>query len=117
MEVILFFSSYYYFSGALSIINYPHNLTVNETGDASFFCNATSFPPPHALATHITWSKLGDNDRVISSVQQLVIKDVTRFDSGTYICKAGNGLGLPATARASLDVLRAYLLTYCQYFY
>ncbi|XP_068733580.1 uncharacterized protein [Montipora capricornis] len=91
--------------GALSIINYPHNLTVNETGVASFFCNATSFPPPHALATHITWSKLGDNDRVISSVQQLVIKDVTRFDSGTYICKAENGLGLPATARAFLDVL------------
>lgn len=32
-----------------------------------------------------------------------------RHDKGTYVCKAENGLGLPDTAAAVLDVLREYL--------
>ena len=56
----------------------------------------------------ISWSKLGDNNKVYQSGEQLVIKNVSRYDGGTYICTAKNGLGLPDTARAVLNVLCKY---------
>ena len=93
------------FKGAFSIINSPQNITVNESGSASFFCNATSYPPEQDLATHITWSKLGDSGKVFPSGQQLVLDNVDHRDAGTYVCKATNGLGLPDTAAAVLSVL------------
>ena len=94
------------FEGAFSIINSPHNITVNESGSASFFCNATSYPPDQDLVTHISWSKVGDSSKVFPSGQQLVLDNVDRCDEGTYVCKATNGLGLPDTATAVLSVLR-----------
>ena len=96
------------FSGAFSIIYSPRNTTVNETGSATFFCNATSYPPNEVLATHITWSKLGDSSKVFAPGEKLVLQNVGRHDAGTYICKAENGLGLPDTAPAVLNVLRKY---------
>ena len=56
----------------------------------------------------ISWSKLGDNSKVYQSGKQLVIKNVSRYDGGTYICTAENGLGLPDTAGAVLNVLCKY---------
>lgn len=56
----------------------------------------------------ISWSKLGDNSKVYQSGEQLVIKNVSRYDGGTYICKAHNGLGLPDTAGAVLNVFCKY---------
>ena len=94
--------------GAFSIINFPQNVTVNETGNASFFCNATSYPPYHALATHITWSKLGDSSNVLARGEHLVLQNVSRHNATTYVCQAKNGLGLPDTATAVLSVLREY---------
>jgi len=91
--------------GAFSIINFPQNVTVNQTVSASFFCNATSYPPHQALATHISWSKLGGNGKVFPTGQHLILQNVSRHEAGTYICKAENGLGLPDTAMAVLSVL------------
>ena len=98
------------FPGAFYIINFPQNVTVNQTVSASFFCNATSYPPHQALATHISWSKLGGNGKVFPTGQHLILQNVSRHEAGTYICKAENGLGLPDTAMAVLSVLRKYQL-------
>ncbi|RMX54502.1 hypothetical protein pdam_00019992 [Pocillopora damicornis] len=91
--------------GAFSIIYSPRNITANESTSVSFFCNATSYAPYDHLHTMISWSKLGDNSKVYQSGEQLVIKNVSRYDGGTYICTAHNGLGLPDTAGAVLNVL------------
>lgn len=94
--------------GAFSIVYFPRNVTINESRSASFFCNATSHHPHQHLATHITWSKLGDSSKVFPSGEQLVLQNVDHRDEGTYVCNANNGLGLPDTAGAVLTVLRKY---------
>ena len=98
------------FLGPFSIIHLPQNITIkeSESASASFFCNATSYAPYENLVTHISWSKLGDNSKVFPPGEQLVVQNVTRHDGGTYICTAKNGLGLPDTAAAVLNVLREY---------
>ena len=85
-------------------------MTINESASASFFCNATSYPPFENLSPHITWSKLGDSSKVYPQGQQLVLQNASRHDAGTYVCKAENGVGLPDTAAAVLSVLREYRL-------
>ena len=95
--------------GALSIINSPQNTTISENGSATFFCNATSYPPYQHVSSHITWEKLGDSSKKFPSGEQLVLQNVGWHDKGTYVCKAENDLGLPDTAAAVLDVLREYL--------
>lgn len=97
--------------GAFSIISFPQNVTINETGTASFFCNATSFFPHEALATKITWSKQEDSSLVFPHGEQLVLQNVSHSDEGTYICTANNGLGLPDTASALLAILHKPLNT------
>ncbi|KAL9964706.1 hypothetical protein ACROYT_G028382 [Oculina patagonica] len=91
--------------GAFSIIHFPGNMTVNESTNVSFFCNATSYPPNEHLTPQITWTKLGDNSKKFPSGDQLVLQNVSRHDAGTYMCKAENGAGLPDTAAAVLQVL------------
>ena len=83
-------------------------MTVNESSNVSFFCNGTSYPPLEHLVTHISWTKLGDSSKVFPSGQNLVLQNVSRHDKGTYVCEAKNGLGLPDTAAAVLNVLREY---------
>ena len=83
-------------------------MTVNESASVSFFCNATSYPPFEHLVPHISWTKLGDSSKVFPSGQKLVLHNVSRHDEGTYVCEAKNGLGLPDTAAAVLNVLREY---------
>ena len=102
------FNKHFLSPGAFSIISFPQNVTINETGTASFFCNATSFFPHEALATKITWSKQEDSSLVFPHGEQLVLQNVTHSDEGTYICTANNGLGLPDTASALLAILREY---------
>ena len=57
---------------------------------------------------HISWTKLGDSSKVFPSGQKLFLQNVSRHDTGTYVCEARNGLGLPDTAAAFLNVLREY---------
>lgn len=83
----------------------------------SFFCNATSFTPFEYLTPHISWSKLGDNTKVFSPGELLVLQNVTQHDAGRYMCKAENGLGLPDTATAVLNVLRKYKTGYITIIY
>ena len=81
-------------------------MTVNESASVSFFCNATSYAPYDKLIPQISWGKLRDNSKVFLPGQQFVIRNVSRYDGGTYICTAKNGLGLPDTKAAVLSVLR-----------
>ena len=81
---------------------------MNESTSVSFFCNATSYPPFDYLTPHISWTKLDDNNEVLPPGELLVLQNVSRHDRGTYMCKAENGLGLPDTAAAVLNVLRKY---------
>ena len=92
--------------GPFSITYFPRNVTVNESRSASFFCNATSYPPHQHLAIHITWSKLGDSSKVFPPGEQLVLQNIGHRDEGTYVCNANNGIGRPDTAGAVLTVLR-----------
>ena len=97
---------HFLFTGAFSIMYFPQNMTVNESASVSFFCNATSYAPYDKFVPQISWSKLRDNSKVLPPGQQLVIRNVSRYDGGTYICTAKNGLGLPDTKAAVLNVLR-----------
>ncbi|XP_078354327.1 uncharacterized protein LOC144638916 [Oculina patagonica] len=92
-----------YVKGAFSIIHFPQNITINESTSVSLFCNATAYPPD--LTPHISWTKLGDNNKVLPPGEQLVLKNVSRHDKGTYMCKAENVIGFPDTAVAVLNVL------------
>ena len=83
-------------------------MTVNESASVSFFCNGTSYPPFEILVPQISWTKLGDSNKVFPSGQKLVLQNVSRHDVGTYVCEARNGIGLPDTAAAVLNVLREY---------
>ena len=84
-------------------------MTVNESASVSFFCNASSYSPFEYLVPHISWIKLGDSSKVFPSGQRLVLQNVSRHDKGTYECEAKNGLGMPDTAAAVLNVLRKYM--------
>eukprot|EP00096_Caligus_rogercresseyi_P012591 TRINITY_DN5323_c0_g1_i1.p1 TRINITY_DN5323_c0_g1~~TRINITY_DN5323_c0_g1_i1.p1 ORF type:complete len:504 (+),score=93.20 TRINITY_DN5323_c0_g1_i1:143-1654(+) len=71
---------------------------VNQT--ASLRCIASGSPKPH-----ITWSKSGSPDEVISRGEQLYIQRVDRHKAGAYTCRASNGVGEDATAEIRLEVL------------
>ena len=83
-------------------------MTVNESASVSFFCNGTSYYPYESLVPKISWTKLGDSSKVFPPGQTLVLQNVNRHDKGTYVCEANNGVGLPDTAAAVLNVLREY---------
>ena len=74
----------------------------------SFFCNGTSYFLSEILVPQISWTKLGDSSKVFPPGQKLVLQNVSRHDTGTYVCEARNGIGLPDTAAAVLNVLREY---------
>ncbi|XP_078350122.1 uncharacterized protein LOC144634945 [Oculina patagonica] len=94
---------------APSIVAPPLSMVANETGTASFQCEAKGNPEPK-----VTWlkqnSSLVDNKRVVSSRSGLMITDVTSQDEGEYTCVARNILG-EMTSSASLSVQVAVLIT------
>ena len=65
---------------------------VNETGAASFQCEAEGNPQPE-----VTWlkdnSSLIADKRIVPSHRGLMITDVTSQDDGIYSCEATNILG------------------------
>ena len=87
---------------APSIVAPPMSMVVNESGTASFQCEAEGNPQPK-----VTWlkqnSSLAADKRVVSSRGGLMITDVTSQDKGTYTCVARNILG-QMTSSATLSV-------------
>ena len=69
----------------------PTNLTVNESGTASFQCSVSGNPEPA-----VVWSKRGNQSEVSKSAVskgRLLLKNVKANDSGEYQCSATNILG------------------------
>ena len=87
---------------APSIVAPPMCMVVNESGTASFQCEAVGNPEPK-----VTWlkqnSSLSPDKRVVPSRGGLMITNVTLQDDGMYTCEAENILG-KASASASLTV-------------
>ena len=88
---------------APSIVVPPMSMVVvNESGTASFQCEAEGNPVPE-----ITWlkqnSSLPADKRVVPSHGGLMITDVTSQDKGRYTCVARNILG-EVTSSATLSV-------------
>ena len=87
---------------APSILAPPMSMVVNETGTASFQCEAKGNPVPK-----VTWlkknSSLLADKRVVPSRGGLMITDVTSQDDGMYTCIASNILGV-MTSSAKLSV-------------
>ena len=85
-----------------SIVAPPKSMVVNESGTASFQCEAKGNPEPK-----VTWliqnSSLPADKRVLSSRAGLMITDVTSQDEGMYTCVARNILG-EMTSSATLTV-------------
>ena len=77
---------------APSIMAPPMSIVVNESGTASFQCEAEGNPEPK-----VTWLKqnisLSLDKRVLSSRDGLRITNVTSQDEGIYTCVARNILG------------------------
>ena len=77
-----------------------------EGNDLALTCNAFGKPEPS-----ITWTGLGSSE-VLSNISTLTIVNVSR--PGTpdnmiqYQCTASNGVGTPATATATINVLCKY---------
>ena len=87
---------------APSIVAPPMPMLVNESGTASFQCEAEGNPEPK-----VTWlkqnSSLPADKRVMSSRGGLMITNVKSHDDGMYTCVAGNILG-EVTSSATLSV-------------
>ena len=69
----------------------PSNLTVNESGTASFQCSVSGNPEPA-----VVWSKRGNLSEVRKSAVlggRLLLKNANASDSGEYQCSATNILG------------------------
>ena len=87
---------------APSIVAPPMSLMVNESGTASFQCEAEGNPEPE-----VSWLKQNSNlpavKRVVPSRAGLMITDVMSQDEGMYTCVARNILG-EVTSSATLTV-------------
>ena len=87
---------------APSIVAPPMSLVVNDSGTASFQCEAEGNPEPK-----VTWlrqnSSLPAVKRVVPSRGGLMITDVMSQDEGMYTCVARNILG-EVTSSATLTV-------------
>ena len=87
------------------ITTYPINQTTIEGGNVTFTCDATGNPEPFfswfkdeaAVDTTLRISYSSDN-------KQLFITNVSRRDSGEYVCIAFSSLGYGVLLFASLNV-------------
>lgn len=86
----------------------PRNLTKLEGDPAEFPCEAKALP---SNVTHrwfhngvdITHLSFLDNRYVVRQ-GMLIIKPTSAEDSGRYTCEVSNGIGIPETAEAHLNV-------------
>ncbi|XP_023227334.1 noelin-like [Centruroides sculpturatus] len=90
---------------APSIINNEEFYVVEEGNHLTLTCTADGVPKPD-----ITWSR-GDSERFhsphLKSVRgtQLHLRNVKRWDAGTYVCMASNGVAMPAYKTYQVEVI------------
>ena len=84
---------------------HPQNATKIEGDNVTFTCNATGNPAPT-----FRWTKIGSvstkGSRISLSLdgKQLTITNVTREDSGQYVCEATNNVRTVPSDSATLNV-------------
>ena len=69
-----------------------------EGSNVNLQCTATGNPPPN-----ITWIWQDTGD-VIGNIEQLILFDVQRNQTGFYQCRAWNGIGNSSISTCHLDV-------------
>ena len=93
----------------------PQNATKIEGSNVSFTCNATGNPAPT-----FRWTKngsvltTGSRISLSSDGKQLTVANVTREDSGQYVCEATNNVTTVASDSATLNV--KCKITYYNYY-
>ena len=78
----------------------PTELTVNESGTASFQCLVSGNPEPT-----VAWSKMDNQSQLLHSLGSrghLLLSKVTGTDTGTYFCSAAN---ISGTAQAQVQLV------------
>ena len=120
-SVLLIKRLLYYCSVSLFITDqpefsvHPQNATQIEGSNVSFTCNATGNPAPT-----FRWTKNGSvlttSSRISfsSDGKQLTVTNVTREDSGQYVCEATNNVTTVASDSATLNV--KCKITYYNYY-
>ena len=84
---------------------HPQNATQIEGSNVSFTCNATGNPAPT-----FRWNKngsvltTGSRISLSSDGKQLTLTNVTREDSGQYVCEATNNVRTVPSDSATLNV-------------
>ncbi|KAI4877429.1 hypothetical protein NFI96_032680, partial [Prochilodus magdalenae] len=75
------------------------DVTVNEGGDISLFCEATGKPEPK-----ITWRHISPSAKKFESGENLNITGITRDAAGDYECGAENDVASPDTRTVRVTV-------------
>ena len=90
---------------------HPQNATKIEGDNVTFTCNATGNPAPT-----FRWTRNGSVLTTGLSLdgKQLTITNVTREDSGQYVCEATNNVTTVASDSATLNV--KCKITYYNYY-
>ena len=84
---------------------HPQNATQIEGGNVTFTCNATGNPAPSFRWTKIGPALLtGSRISLSSDGKQLTLTNVTREDSGQYVCEATNNVRTVPSDSATLNV-------------
>ena len=95
----------YVFTDLPEFIQHPKNQTLTEGENATFTCDTSGNPSPT-----LSWTKDGSVVNVTSRISisldntLLVITNVSRGDSGEYICVSSNDVGAVLSSIATLNV-------------
>lgn len=95
----------YVFTDRPEFIQHPKNQTLTEGDNATFTCDTSGNPSPT-----LSWTKDGSvvnlTSRISLSLDNtlLVITNVSRGDSGQYICVSANVVGTVQSSTATLNV-------------
>ena len=111
-------SIYFCFTvGAPKVTTHPQSGTKTEGKNVTLFCNASGNPP-----LKLSWTIDGSpvnaiaNHRISlsSNKTELTITNVSRMDSGQYLCEANNIIGNAISNVAKLDVQCKFTVLYNQ---